>query len=230
MKKEPSEHQVPVKQEPKVPVKQEPQKEQVGPVVYETDYGKLEMTRSSDEGSETVKLQKGDEGAFLIAKFKNEQVQSELPNLFLDLPASSVAPKKGQKKKKPAAKKGKAKAKGKSKTQKKHVSADAPGGVPPAAGPAPADPNIGELEAAPAPEKPEDYEVMWYKATKTIGIRKKGGKKQQKQKQIVSFGGVKVEKDKAAMKHIGVKVVKMLITGKSPAEAKVEGNRLTFAE
>ena len=52
------------------------------------------MTRISSKGPETVALEKG-QGAFLIAKFKSEEVESELPNLFLDLgPVTPAASKK----------------------------------------------------------------------------------------------------------------------------------------
>ena len=238
IKQEPQIPKAPVKQEPKVPVKEEPEKK-VDTIVYELDHDKLTMTRISNKGPETVALEKG-QGAFLIAKFKSEEVESELPNLFLDLgPVTPAASKK--KEKKPAKPKAKAKTKsvGKAKASKtkkkplakKPVAADAPGGVAPpeapADDPAPAGPNIGELEVVSAPEESEkDWSVMWYKNNTSIGIRQKF----EPFKQIFSFGGARVEKSQAAMKEIGNQVVQMLKEGKTEAEAKAEAIRLTFAD
>ena len=97
----------------------------------------------------------------------------------------------------------------------------------PADDPAPAGPNIGELEDVSAPEESaKDWGVMWYKNNTSIGIRQKF----EPFKQIFSFGGARVEKDEAAMREIGNQVVQMLREGKTEAEAKAEAIRLTFAD
>ena len=67
--------------------------------------------------------------------------------------------------------------------------------------------------------------IMWYKKTKTIGIREKFGLK----RQVVSFGGVSCEKSEGDMRILAKQVVEWLDNGMGKVEAKIEAAKLVKA-
>jgi len=69
---------------------------------------------------------------------------------------------------------------------------------------------------------PTKRSLMWYKKSRSIGIRQKYGSC----RQIMSFGGMRHEVPEARMREFGKEVVRMLDKGSTVAKAKREAKKL----
>ena len=155
---------------------------------------------------ETAKLQQGHDG-FLYANFRDfMKTFPDRPNILLEclaiqkLQKADKKPEVAKKDKDPGAAK---KAAGKPKKKK------------------------GKAKKKAVDKGPKSaYSIMWYKNSKAIGIREKGGEK----RQVVSFGGAACTKTKEVMKNIGKAIAKMLDDGSSFQAGKAEGKRLCSLE
>jgi hypothetical protein len=169
--------------------------------VFTVDTGKMQCSRhgfSSSEPAEVVPLQAGDEG-LLVAEFSHGVHTTELSNLVLAHVPKCVKEKKAA-----------------APIQRK---------------PAAAAPVQSEVPAAPVPVAAaaaggNNYAIMYYKNTRTIGIREKFGGKHQ----IGSFGGIRCAKTEEQLRGIGEDVVADLNGGVSVKDAITKAKELAKAE
>ena len=230
------------------PAKVEPKKEETddeeeavppeGEEKYATeiDYDALTMTRSLIGGDhqETVPLEQGTQG-FLVAKFSDGEVETELPELFLQY--RSAAPLSIE----PAPKKKKVmKAMKDMKVMRRPSAAEVPAAAAAAPAPMPPAPPAPPAPMPPAPPAPvppdasedpipanAEFGIMYYKSGHSIGIRQCFEPKKQK----VTFGGKKARhKSEAQMRDIAHELIALLKGGNyTYAEAIAKGKELVFA-
>ena len=82
------------------------------------------------------------------------------------------------------------------------------------------------VAAAAAALAKNDYGIMWYKSSTSIGIRAKFGAKGQ----VLSFGGTRCTKSKHTMKTFAKEIVADLQAGMSPEDAKKKGMKFAFPD
>ena len=102
--------------------------------------------------------------------------------------------------------------------------AAAPPAAHPAAAEAPAAPLGAEAPAAHEAVAKDDYSVMWYKHSKSIGIREKFGINSK----VVCFGGKNSLKIEQQMRDYAKLLVADLNAGVSVAETKKKGRAFAF--
>lgn len=167
---------------------------------------------SSHDADRSVPLEPGPHG-LLIAKFGEMVHTTELSNLMLAVPPPpKKRPAAAPVAKKPAA------------DMEAADLAAAPPAAHPAAAEAPAAPLGAEAPAAHEAVAKDDYSVMWYKHSKSIGIREKFVIKSQ----VVSFGGKKSLKTEQQMRDYAKLLVADLNAGVSVAETRKKGRAFAF--
>ena len=149
---------------------------------------------------ETSPILKGPNG-FLMAQFACGERELDLPNLMLDTILKNQAKPSA-----PLPKKAMKAMKAKAAKPKKAMKAM-------------------KAVAEEAPEE-KSYEVLYYKNSNCVGLRRKYGAKNQ----VFSFGGVNATKTKAQMREIGADIAKRIATGElTYAQAINVGNEKAFA-
>ena len=168
------------------------------------DYASMQMVRITQQGRQEAPLLAGP-GAFAVARFGDLEIETEVPNLLVELSSGAKAVEG----KKPPRRL-------KRKTPEALAAADAPEPSPAGGENAPGSSTDTKDPEPGSDERPRMYGKMYYKAGNLYGIRQKFGQK----KQIFALGGKTCGLTAAELSEIADAALGMLHEGRAEEEAK----------